>query len=181
MSSALSPKAGEPGAPDRPSVITFVPSTATALITKGGAAMTDCLSKMTGLTFTMNVANDQTDSKNNITRSGQILVAMWAVGLIAFFIVVGYFVLSDQVANKMAAIARHNSRIDPNLTEAGQTAADTVLPPGAKPVEVKSGIYLDRIAAISIRDNSWTADFYIWFNWKGDAVKPGDNFQIVDG
>ncbi len=56
---ALSPKAGELGAPDKPIVITFVPSVDTALITKGGTAMADCLSKMTGLSFKVEVGTSE--------------------------------------------------------------------------------------------------------------------------
>ncbi len=55
LATALSPKAGELGAPDKPIVITFVPLVDTGLITKGGNAMADCLGKMTGLTFKIEV------------------------------------------------------------------------------------------------------------------------------
>jgi phosphonate transport system substrate-binding protein len=47
--------AGELGSPDNPIVITFVPSGDTGKITKAGTAIADCLSKMTGLTFEIEV------------------------------------------------------------------------------------------------------------------------------
>jgi phosphonate transport system substrate-binding protein len=59
---ALSPKAGELGAPDKPIVITFVPSVDTTLITRGGTAMADCLSKMTGLTYKVEVGTSEAAS-----------------------------------------------------------------------------------------------------------------------
>jgi phosphonate transport system substrate-binding protein len=62
MPNALAPKAGELGAPDKPIVITFVPSVDAALITKGGTAMADCLTKMTGLTFKIEVGTSETAS-----------------------------------------------------------------------------------------------------------------------
>jgi len=59
---ALSPKAGELGSPDKPIVITFVPSVDVGKITKGGQAMADCLSKMTGLTFKIEVGTSEAAS-----------------------------------------------------------------------------------------------------------------------
>jgi len=47
--------AGKLGSADKPIVITFVPSGDTGKITKAGSAIADCLSKMTGLTFKMEV------------------------------------------------------------------------------------------------------------------------------
>jgi phosphonate transport system substrate-binding protein len=47
--------AGELGSPDKPIVITFVPSGDTGKITKAGTAIADCLTKMTGLTYQMEV------------------------------------------------------------------------------------------------------------------------------
>jgi len=46
---------GQLGSPDKPIVITFVPSGDTGKITKAGSAIADCLSAMTGLTFKMEV------------------------------------------------------------------------------------------------------------------------------
>ena len=47
--------AGELGSPDKPIVITYVPSGDTGKITKAGSAIADCLSKMTGLSFKIEV------------------------------------------------------------------------------------------------------------------------------
>ena len=47
--------AGELGSPDKPIVITFVPSGDTGKITKAGTAIADCLSQMTGLNFKIEV------------------------------------------------------------------------------------------------------------------------------
>lgn len=48
-------EAGKPGAADAPIVITFVPSGDTGKITKAGTAIADCLGKMTGLAFKIEV------------------------------------------------------------------------------------------------------------------------------
>ena len=51
----VAPAAGKLGAADNPIVITFVPSGDTGKITKAGTAIADCLGKMTGLAFKMEV------------------------------------------------------------------------------------------------------------------------------
>ena len=62
LPSALTPKAGELGAPDKPIVITFVPSVDVGKITKGGQAMAECLTKMTGLTYKVEVGTSEAAS-----------------------------------------------------------------------------------------------------------------------
>lgn len=80
-------------------------------------------------------------------------------------------------ANKQQAIQRHADLFE-------QTEADA-LPSGAKPTEIFAGIYLDRIAQLSIKDVQWQVDFYIWFRWNGDAIQIGndfgESFRIVNG
>jgi phosphonate transport system substrate-binding protein len=48
-------KAGEWGSPDKPIVITYVPSGDTGKITKAGTAIADCVSKITGLSIKIEV------------------------------------------------------------------------------------------------------------------------------
>lgn len=62
LPNALSPKAGDLGSPDKPIVITFVPSVDVGKITKGGQAMADCLGKMTGLTYKVDVGTSEAAS-----------------------------------------------------------------------------------------------------------------------
>jgi phosphonate transport system substrate-binding protein len=62
LPNALSPKAGDLGSPDNPIVITFVPSVDVGKITKGGQAMADCLGKMTGLTYKVDVGTSEAAS-----------------------------------------------------------------------------------------------------------------------
>ncbi len=62
LSNAMTTKAGELGASDNPIVITFVPSVDVGKITKGGQEMADCLGKMTGLTFKIEVGTSEAAS-----------------------------------------------------------------------------------------------------------------------
>lgn len=59
LATAFTPAAGQLGAADKPIVITFVPSVDTGLITRGGQAMADCLTKMTGLTYKIEVGTSE--------------------------------------------------------------------------------------------------------------------------
>ncbi len=56
------PAAGELGAADNPIVITFVPSVDVGKITKGGQEMADCLGKMTGFSFKIEVGTSEAAS-----------------------------------------------------------------------------------------------------------------------
>lgn len=62
MPNAMSPKAGDLGASDNPIVIVFVPSVDVTKITLGGQALADCLGKMTGLSFKVQVGTSEAAS-----------------------------------------------------------------------------------------------------------------------
>lgn len=62
LASAYTAAAGQLGAADKPIVITFVPSVDVGVITKGGTAMADCLTKMTGLTYKIEVGTTESAS-----------------------------------------------------------------------------------------------------------------------
>jgi phosphonate transport system substrate-binding protein len=55
LANAPTVAAGELGSPDKPITITFVPSGDTGKITKAGDAIAECLGKMTGLSFKIEV------------------------------------------------------------------------------------------------------------------------------
>lgn len=59
MPNAVTPAAGSLGASDNPIIITFVPSTDVTKITLGGEAMAECLGKMTGLSFKVQVGTSE--------------------------------------------------------------------------------------------------------------------------
>jgi phosphonate transport system substrate-binding protein len=55
LATAYTAPAGQLGSPEKPLVITFVPSGDTGKITRAGTEMADCLTKMTGLTYKIEV------------------------------------------------------------------------------------------------------------------------------
>jgi hypothetical protein len=101
--------------------------------------------------------------------------------LAALFLVAGVNLYRSLRANQQAAADRHATRLDPDADEPGVTAADRSLPPDARPVPVTAGLYVDRVAELSIKEGSWTVEFYLWCRWRGDAPKSCEDFQVVDG
>ena len=107
-------------------------------------------------------------------------IKLWIVVIILIFLVVCSYMAWSSFENKKSANDRHTYRMSPNLTEPGLSAEDLILPANSTPNIVKSGIYVDKIEEVSLSDSYWTVDFYLWFNWNGSEVNPGENFQVID-
>jgi hypothetical protein len=114
-------------------------------------------------------------------QGGRALVLLSSLVLAVLGITAGVVVTRAMSMNATASAAAHRERMDPQLRESDISPEDLALPAGAQPVRVQAGIYLDRIPELSVRDASWTADFYIWFRWKNADISPGENFLVVDG
>jgi len=54
-------------------------------------------------------------------------------------------------------------------------------PPPAAPRTVVVGTYVNHIYGIDIKNSQYTVDFYIWFRWEGDELKPLDSFEVAGG
>ncbi len=109
------------------------------------------------------------------------LVKYFWITVVVIYIIAGISMVGANYNNKQNAIFEQTARMTSNMTEPGLTVGDMNLPANATPTEVTTGIYVDRISALSLKDSSWTVDFYIWFKWSGNKINPGDNFQIIDG
>lgn len=53
--------------------------------------------------------------------------------------------------------------------------------PAAKPTDVYIGVYINQIYDVSLKENKFSADLYVWFRWLGDSVKPVESFEVVNG
>lgn len=112
---------------------------------------------------------------------GRLLLAVWALLLTAVFVAAGVLLVSAQRRHKQASIDQQRTEIIRDAAEPGLTAADAVLPEEARPVEVTTGIYVERILALSIKDFHWKVEFYLWFRWNGEAIRFENDFDVVDG
>src|SRR5690349_12613973 len=106
-----------------------------------------------------------------------LLLAIFTVILM----IVGTTLVAMMYKNQQENQLHYRERMDPLQTEPGLTPADTTSLKGVQPINVTTGIYVDRIEELSMRELSWTVDFYIWFNWSDTLLKSADNFQVIDG
>jgi hypothetical protein len=127
-------------------------------------------------------AKDEGNGKDiEINPRGRRLLKWWIIGIILIFLLIGSYMAADVYANKQSSNARHINLMTPNLAEPGLNSEDFNLPGNSTPTKVITGIYLDKIDAVSLSDSAWAADFYVWFKWNGSNVNPGENFQVIDG
>lgn len=51
-----------------------------------------------------------------------------------------------------------------------------------RPVKAVVGVWVDRITSMSLRENHFDVDFYVWFRWTGDAsFDPLKSFDLANG
>ena len=120
---------------------------------------------------------------NQLTPGGQRFLRIVAITLIVCFSTIGGWAVWSQRQSRLHASARQTARLDPHGIESGVTPPNFDLPTDAQPTRMVVGMYVDRIVELSIKDTSWTVDFYLWFRWSGAEVL-GDNiekFQVVNG
>jgi hypothetical protein len=65
-------------------------------------------------------------------------------------------------------------------TTSEQKAPEEKAAADKEPIRVEVGTYVNQILALDLKGNQFTADFYVWFRWKGDA-KVFDTFDLANG
>lgn len=50
----------------------------------------------------------------------------------------------------------------------------------AEPTVVTTGMYVNQLHELNLKENFFVVDLFVWFRWKGD-VKPNETFSFVDG
>src|SRR6267142_1685757 len=122
-------------------------------------------------------AEDASNEVQRITPTarGWIWASACAVSLV--IAAVTLIISRDLHRNKLEAKERHRDWFD-------QTESDK-LPAGAEPTKLATGVYVDRIPSLSVKEVNWQVDFYVWFRWQGDRLKIGDDFhdsfRVVNG
>lgn len=117
-------------------------------------------------------------------RNGRQVLLLWISLLLLFFLAAAYLAGNKLYEDRVLSEVRQQERLDPAASEAGKTAVNSSELKAADAGNhdnVRVGIYVDRIVDISTKATGWTVDFYIWFNWQGDGINPGENFQVIDG
>jgi hypothetical protein len=115
----------------------------------------------------------QSPQKKFVFAAVAVVLTLYTVGL--------SFAVRTLTTYKARQTYLHRLRMDPTLVEPGRTPPDAV-PATGDFVTVKIGTYLDTITAFSIRESTWSAEFYVWFNWQGPSdLDPGGRLVLVDG
>jgi hypothetical protein len=121
------------------------------------------------------------DLKDTITRRAYFFVALWAAGILLLYAISGFFGVRTLLSYKAETEKFRQAWIESKTADPGAKVPEMRILPGAKPVDVLVGIYINSIGEISLKESIWTADFDIWFRWTGDEVRPGNNFEVVNG
>jgi hypothetical protein len=121
----------------------------------------------------------QEDFKDGINRAGYSFVALWAVGLLLLYGIGGYFGVRTLQEYRAQTEKRREALIASQTIEPGTKAPEISI--SKKPVEVRVGIYINRIGEFDLREGGWTANFDIWFRWSDARIRPGETFQVVNG
>lgn len=129
--------------------------------------------------------NNMLTQWTSFTRGEKSFLLGWAAFLIVTSGIALYLIGGQQYHYMKESTARHSARVaTAGGTEKGLTEAETTPPPGHEkdvPREVRVGVYVDRISELSVLSSSWKADFYVWFNWEGKDLNPGETFHVVNG
>jgi hypothetical protein len=70
-----------------------------------------------------------------------------------------------------------------SLIWSGQAAAQAEDGGSAAPIRVVVGVHVNRLTDVSLRENRFRTDFYVWFRWTGGDkdFDPLRTFDLVDG
>src|SRR5204863_9858911 len=117
----------------------------------------------------------------SLSVNGKRFLAVWSLLLISVFCAAGVLLVSAQHRHRFESAEQQREQVDRAAAERGLTAADPDLPEGSRPTEVTTGIYVERIIALSVKAFEWKVEFYIWFRWEGDQIQLEDRFDVVDG
>lgn len=88
---------------------------------------------------------------------------------------IGLFLLLA-VAGAMAALWPKGAVQAAPAPDVVKAAADN---PKARKVVV--GIYVNQVKRLSMVENEFTVDFWIWFRWKGEDYDPLKSFEVIGG
>ena len=119
-------------------------------------------------------------SQDIITPGDYRFVTVWAIAISAFFAIAGYLGVSKLHEDRRQTMQRRQAWLEATKSKAGGKISASV-PQKGDPVEVRVGLYVTHVGEFALKDDSWMADFDIWFRWTGKGVSPGDTFWLVNG
>ena len=93
---------------------------------------------------------NQNDLRDMITRRGFLFVILWAAGILLLYAIGGYLGVRALLTYKGETEKFRETRIGSATTEPDARAPEIKLAPGAKPVDVLVGMYINNIGEFSL-------------------------------
>lgn len=118
-------------------------------------------------------------SQQTISRRAYLFTALWAVGILLFYAVVGLVGVQRMRHYRAETEASRKAWLASRAAVPGGPTPVVAPSPAATPVAVS--ILLNHVGGFSLREGSWDADFDIAFRWKNGAVDPGTTFRVANG
>lgn len=124
-----------------------------------------------------------------ISSKGRMFLVAWTVSLLILSALGGYIV-ADQFKNEISGHEQKSGHeqngteysIGKLVNESAISEPINVLYNSSNTTKVLTGIYIDRVPSLSIKDSVWETEFYIWFSWNGSGnIAPGENLQVING
>lgn len=123
----------------------------------------------------------QNSQEDTITKRGYLFVLLGTIGFILMYLIGGYFGVKQLNGYKESTEKFRQAWLESTTTGISEQTPKLKDTANAKPIEVLTGIKINRIAELDLKASGWTADFYIWFQWRGDKINPGETFKLVNG
>jgi hypothetical protein len=102
-----------------------------------------------------------------------VLVLIWG-----FFLAVCNCALIFHPRGVHAEPPRLNDSAVPGNSAAPLTEETPTTKLPGYPAKVVVGVYVNQIYEMSLKDNKLVIDFWIWFRWTGDDLKPYESFEV---
>jgi hypothetical protein len=128
----------------------------------------------------MSKVSEEKDPENAISFRSYIFLVSWVIAILLLALIGGCYIMSEFHQYGTHSVKNNQAEAHPSDAEL-PLYANNISENNSPPVDVRVGFFIDHIVSLSIRDLNWVADFYIWFNWKGNSVNPGENLQIING
>ncbi len=118
---------------------------------------------------------------DTISRRSFFFMIVWAAGIVLFYFFFGFAGTHLLRRYRAETESTRAAWLASPTTDPRAPALDESAPADARPVEVRAGIEVNRIGEFALTQSAWTADFDIWFRWTGEALDPGESFDVVNG
>lgn len=91
-------------------------------------------------------------TQDTITRAGYRFVALWAIGIVCLYAITGYLGVWTLQSYKAETIQMRQTWLRNMTTESAKSAPDSNQLGKSKPVEVRTGIYVNRIGEFAVKE-----------------------------